>query len=146
MHKNIYDEEIKILTGKDTVRGYELFIELTKELSKNNKYYGMIDRLIPLLKSNNAYVRIRSFCLLCYEARWDDENRLDDCIDEILMLLNDEKPVVVRKCIEALHELLIYKDYSSKVEKALGSVDLSKYKDSMKPLIQKDIAELKKSL
>lgn len=96
-----------------------------------------IDRLIPLLKSNNAYVRIRSFCLLCYEARWDDENRLDDCIDEMLMLLNDEKPVVVRKCIEALHELLIYKDYSSKVEKALGSVDLSKYKDSMKPLIQK---------
>ena len=142
----MFDEEIKILTGKDTVRGYELFIELTKELSKNNKYYDMIDELIPLLKSNNAYVRIRSFCLLCYEARWDDENRLDDCIDEMLELLHDDKPVVVGKCIEALHELLIYKDYSFKVEKALNNIDLNKYKDTMAPLIQKDIEALKKTI
>ena len=106
----------------------------------------MTAELYPLLTSENAYVRIRSFSLMCFQARWDRDNKLDKYIDDMLKLLNDDKPIVVRKCIEALHELLIYKDYSSKVEKALGSVDLSKYKDSMKPLIQKDIAELKKSL
>ena len=142
----MFEEEIKILTGKDTVRGCRYFEELSKESSKSDKYYEMTDELYPLLKSENAYVRIRSFSLMCFQARWDRDNKLDKYIDDMLKLLNDDKPIVVRKCIEALHELLIYKDYSSKVEKALGSVDLSKYKDSMKPLIQKDIAELKKSL
>lgn len=142
----MFEEEIKILTGKDTVRGCRYFEELSKESSKSDKYYEMTDELYPLLKSENAYVRIRSFSLMCFQARWDKDNKLDKYIDEMLKLLHDDKPVVVRKCIEVLHELLIYKDYSSKVEKALSSVDLSKYKDSMKPLIQKDIAELKKSL
>ena len=142
----MFEEEIKILTGKDTVRGCRYFEELSKESSKSDKYYEMTDELYPLLKSENAYVRIRSFSLMCFQARWDKDNKLDKYIDEMLKLLIDDKPIVVRKCIEALHELLIYKDYSSKVEKALSSVDLSKYKDSMKPLIQKDIAELKKSL
>ena len=142
----MFEEKIKILTGKDTVRGCRYFEELSKESSKSDKYYEMTDELYPLLKSENAYVRIRSFSLMCFQARWDKDNKLDKYIDEMLKLLIDDKPIVVRKCIEALHELLMYKDYSSKVEKALGSVDLSKYKDSMKPLIQKDIAELKKSL
>ncbi len=50
------------------------------------------------------------------------------------------------KRIEALHELLIYKDYSFKVEKALNNIDLNKYKDTMAPLIQKDIEALKKTI
>ena len=60
----MFEEEIKILTGKDTVRGCRYFEELSKESSKSDKYYEMTDELYPLLESANAYVRIRSFSLI----------------------------------------------------------------------------------
>lgn len=80
----MFEEEIKILTGKDTVRGCRYFEELSKESSKSDKYYEMTDELYPLLKSENAYVRIRSFSLMCFQARWDKDNKLDKYIDEML--------------------------------------------------------------
>ena len=57
----MFEEKIKILTGKDTVRGCRYFEELSKESSKSDKYYEMTDELYPLLKSENAYVRIEAF-------------------------------------------------------------------------------------
>ena len=74
-----------------------------------------------------------------FQTRWNEDSKLDKYIDDMLKLLNDDKSVVVRKCIEALHELLIFKDYSLKAEKALNNIDLNKYKDTMAPSIQKDI-------
>ena len=64
----------------------------------------------------------------------------------MLMLLNDDKPIVVRKCLEALHELLVFKNYNDKVLEVLNNMHTQKYADSMKPLIDKDIAELRKNL
>ena len=39
----MFEEKIKILTGKDTVRGCSYFEELSKESSKSDKYYEMTD-------------------------------------------------------------------------------------------------------
>lgn len=143
MHK---EEILSTLTSKDTVAGYRLFEQMEKDSAKTAVYYDYIDDFVKLLDSKNAYVRIRSFSLICYQARWDEENRIDKYIDKMLMLLNDDKPIVVRKCLEALHELLVFKNYNDKVLEVLNNMHTQKYADSMKPLIDKDIAELRKNL
>ena len=67
-------------------------------------------------------------------------NKINNIIDSLLQVLDDEKPTIVRLCLSSLNNLLLYKiDLSEKVESKLKNMDLSKYKDSMKPLIQKDI-------
>lgn len=140
------EEIIEVLTSKDTVKGYRLFEKMEKESAKSEIYYDYINDFAKLLDSKNAYVRIRSFSLICYQARWDIENRIDKHIDKMLKLYNDDKPIVVRKCLEASHELLLFKDYGEKVLKALDEIETDKYADSMKPLVIKDIEELRKSL
>lgn len=68
------------------------------------------------------------------------DNKINDIMDLLLQQLDDEKPIVVRQCLAALNTMLLYKiELSDIVEKKLKSIDCSKYKDSMSPLIQKDI-------
>ena len=63
------------------------------------------------------------------------------------VLVNDEKPTVVRQCLGALHEVVIYRpELSERVYEAVKNIDLSRYKDSMSPLIKKDAEELLKMI
>ena len=65
----------------------------------------------------------------------------------MLKLLNDSKPTVVRQCLSALHEVVLYRpELSGIIQEALMAIDLSKYKDSMAPLIMKDIKSLEEIL
>ena len=58
----------------------------------------------------------------------------------MLLLLNDPKPTVVMQCLNALHEVALFRpELSDKIENALAEMDVSKYKDSMSPLILKDV-------
>jgi len=58
-------------------------------------------------------------------------------------LLNDPKPTVVRQCLNALHEVVLFRtELSGIIKKALTEMNISKHKDSMSPLIEKDIAAL----
>ena len=140
------EEILNTLTSKDTVAGCRLFEQMKKGSAKEPVYYNYIGDFVKLLDSKNAYVRIRSFCLICYQARWDEDDIIAKYIDKMLELLNDDKPIVVRKCLEALHELLVYKNYNDKALVAIDNMNTQKYAESMKPLVEKDIAELRKIL
>lgn len=62
-------------------------------------------------------------------------------------MLNDPKPAVVRQCLNALHEVVLFRpELSGEIENALTEIDLSKYKNSMSPLIEKDIEALRNLL
>ena len=51
------------------------------------------------------------------------------------------------KCIKALAQVGLAKPhYIPRILSCLQDADLSKYKDSMRPLIEKDIAETEKTL
>ena len=66
------------------------------------------------------------------------------CIRDRLSILDDEKPTAVRQCLAALHNVVLYQPKLSEfIEIKLDQMDLSKYKDSRSPLIQKDIDELR---
>ena len=68
-------------------------------------------------------------------------------IHDFLSHITDEKPITARQCIKALAQVGRAKpQYIPMILSALHSADLSKYKDSMCPLIEKDIVETEKAL
>lgn len=100
-----------------------------------------------MLKHKSSYVRARGFCLACAQARWDKGGKFAEAMKGMLKLLHDEKPTVVRQCLGALHEVALYcPELNQAIKNELECMDLSKYKDSMAPLIKKDMNELLKVL
>ena len=100
-----------------------------------------------MLGDKSSYIRARGFCLACNQARWDDEGKLEAAFDKMSLLLNDEKPTVVRQCIGALHEVALYRpELCERISAVVAAIDFSRYKDSMSPLIKKDAEELLKMM
>lgn len=63
------------------------------------------------------------------------------------MHITDEKPITARQCVKALAKVGLDKpQYIPRILSCLRSADLSKYKESMRPLIEKDIMETEKIL
>ena len=61
----------------------------------------------------------------------------------ISSLLDDEKPIVVRKCLEALIEIVQNSpEVIEETKKSVQKINISRYKDTMAPLIKKDIERL----
>ena len=85
--------------------------------------------------------------ILAANAQWDDENLFDAIISDYLVHVTDEKPITARQCIKALAQVGAAKpQYIPRILSCLHEADLSKYKDSMRPLIEKDMAETEKIL
>ena len=67
--------------------------------------------------------------------------------DDFLSHITDEKPITARQCIKALAQVgQAKKEYIPMILSTLHSGDLSKYKDSMRPLIEKDIEQTEREL
>ena len=140
-------EIIEGLRDKDDKKAYELAKEINAKSAETNKYYELFDEFIAMLSEKSSYVRTRGFCLVCAQARWDVDGKIDAAFDNMSVLLNDEKPTVVRQCLSALHEVILYKpQLCERISKAVKNIDLSRYKDSMSPLIKKDADELLKEI
>lgn len=77
-------------------------------------------------------------------AQWDDENRFDLIISDFLTHITDEKPITARQCIKALTQVGVAKpQYIPRILSCFHEADLSRYKDSMRPLIEKDMKDRK---
>lgn len=136
---------IKALQDKDDKKAYALFKKIGAESASSDEYYSCFDDFLGLLNAKSSYVRTRGFALCCAQARWDVSRKLQNALPTILLLLHDDKPIVVRQCLAALHEVVLYRsELSEVIKKELEAIDLSNYKDSMSPLIKKDIDELLK--
>ena len=57
------------------------------------------------------------------------------------MKCKDEKPITARQCVQALAQVGLAKpQHIPQILSCFHNADLSKYKDSMRPLIEKDMA------
>lgn len=140
-------EILETLKDKDHMKAHEFAKEIGAKSTETNEYYEMFDDFAGLLSEKSSYVRTRGFCLICAQARWDIDGKLDGAYNTMSALLNDEKPTVVRQCISALHEVVLYRpELCDRISESLRNIDLSRYKDSMSPLIKKDIDELLKMI
>ena len=141
------EDILRKLTDRNEKASYELAKHIGAESAQSDKYLKMIPMFAELLQDKNSYVRTRAFFLICNQARWANNGQIETILEKMLLLLNDPKPTVVRQCLGALHEVILFRpELSDIIEHAVEEINLSKYKDSMRPLIEKDIAELQKLL
>ena len=141
------NEIILKLRDKDDKAAYEYSKLLGAESAQSDKYLPMIPQFADMLEDKSSYVRARGFILICNQARWAKDGQIADVFDRMRVLLYDSKPTVVRQCLLALHEVVLYRsEMAEMIIDAVNHIDVSKYKESMSPLIKKDIDELMKEL
>ena len=130
------------LTLKDDKYARALADKIISESRETDEWYAYFDDFASLLDHPKSLVRNRALYILAANAQWDDENLFDAIIANFLTYITDEKPITARQCVKALAQVGLAKpQYIPRILSCLKSADLSKYKDSMRPLIEKDIAE-----
>ena len=134
---------LSMLTAKDTKRGYGAFLELERLSEESDDLYPYTERFADMVSDRAWAVRCRGFRLFCKQARWDDAGVIDRCLDQALTILEDEKPTSVRQALAALLDVVPYKrELWPAIRQRVEVMDLNRYKDSMVPLIQKDMQRL----
>lgn len=135
------------LTSKDDKFACAITDKIISESQETDVWYEYFDEFATLLSHPKSLVRNRAIYILAANIQWDDENRFDGIMPDFLSHVTDEKPITARQCIKALAEIGQRKPkYVPLILEALYSADLSKYKDSMRPLIEKDISNTEKLL
>ena len=138
---------IAALTGKDDKYACALAEKIIRQSQQSDEWYGYFDDFAALLDHPKSLVRNRGLHLLAANVQWDDANRFDLILPVFLQHITDEKPITARQCVKALAQIGAAKPrYIPKILESLDSADLSKYKESMRPLIEKDIEETKRTL
>lgn len=133
-----------LLKSKNNTEAYQLLLLLERESGENDGLYGSLDAFLTLLKDKSSLVRTRGFRLICAQARWDRDDWIKEHLEDILSMLDDEKATAVRQCLAALHQVVrSLPELGPRIQEKLDSMDLSKQKESMVPLLQKDIEELR---
>lgn len=137
------NDVIMQLRDKDEKAAYEFAKQIGAESAESDKYLELIPEFAGMLSDKSSYTRTRGFFLICNQARWADKGQIENVFDDMTELLYDKKPSVVRQCIGALHELVLYRpELTDRIRSAVNKINLSSYKDSMSPLIEKDMNKL----
>lgn len=133
---------IQMLTAKEDKVACEYAEKIISESRENDKWYEYFDEFASLLDHPNSFVRNRVLYILAANVRWDDKNKFADILPKYLSHITDVKPITARQCVKALSEVGQSKpQLIPDIVKALQKADLSSYRDSMRPLIEKDIRE-----
>ena len=140
-------EIIAKLTAKDDKYACALADKIIAESWDTDAWYEYFDAFASLLNHPKSLVRNRALHILAANAQWDEENRFDTILPEFLSHVTDEKPITARQCIQALAQVGLAKPrYIPQILDCFHNSDLSKYKDSMRPLLEKDMAETERTL
>jgi len=135
------------LTAKNDQYACALADKIISESQETDEWYEYFDDFASLLDHPKSLVRNRALYILAANAQWDEENRFDSVISDFLTHITDEKPITARQCIKALAQVGLAKpQYIPRILSCFQEADLSRYKDSMRPLIEKDMEETKKIL
>ena len=134
------------LTAKDDKYACAIADKIISESQDTDEWYEYFDEFALLLNHPKSLVRNRALYILAANAQWDEENRFDLILPDYLKHITDEKPITARQCVKALAQVgLARPQYIPQILSALRSADFSKYKDSMRPLIEKDMAETERA-
>lgn len=135
------------LTSKDDKYAYAIADKIILESQDSDEWYEYFDDFASLLNHPKSLVRNRALYILAANAQWDDENRFDAILDDYLAHIMDEKPITARQCIKALAQVGKAKpQYIPRIIDCFHSANLSVYRDSMRPLIERDMVETENAL
>lgn len=137
------DNMLSNLESKDTTQAFESLKELEKLSDESKVLYAYMDRFIKMISSEQYVIRVRGFRLFCKQAKWDIDKIIDKNLNNVLTILDDDKPTAVRQALAALHDVVLYKkELKSEIENRILMIDYHRYKDTMHSLITKDIQSL----
>lgn len=137
------EEKIETLYDKDIKEAYQNLKDLEKLSEEQNVLYSYFDEFLQMIDSTKYVIRVRGFRLLCKQAKWDINNKINQEIDKILVVLDEEKPTALRQYLQAIKDIILYKkELQEKIKENLLAINYLKYKDSMQSLIFKDISEV----
>lgn len=137
------EDMVNLLYDKDDKKAYASLKELESISDIKNDVYRHFDEFINMLSNEKSYIRVRGFRLICKNAKWDKDNKINKSIDKILLELEDEKPTALKQCLNAIKNIIKYKkELKDKIKEKLLNINYLKYNDSMQSLIFKDIEEL----
>lgn len=135
------------LTTKDDKYACAIADKIISESQDTDEWYEYFDAFASLLNHPKSLVRNRVLYILAANAQWDDENRFDAILEDYLAHITDEKPITARQCIKTLVQVGMTKpQYIPRILSCFHDADLSKYKDSMRPLLEKDMEETERLL
>ena len=135
------------LTAKDDKYACAIADKIISESQDTDEWYEYFDAFASLLNHPKSLVRNRVLYILAANAQWDDENRFDAILDDYLAHFSDVKPITASQCIKALAQVGMAKpQYLPRILSCFHGADLSKYKVSMRPLIEKDMEESERLL
>ena len=138
---------ISKLTAKDDKYACAIADKIISESQDTDEWYEYFDEFASLLNHPKSLLRNRVLYILAANAQWDDENRFDAILEDYLAHITDEKPITARQCIKTLVQVGMAKpQYIPRILSYFHNADLSKYKDSMRPLIEKDMEETERLL
>ncbi len=133
-------ELIEGLKNSDDKKAYQCLKQLENESAISADVYPFFHVFVEMLGNTNSYIRTRGLLLIAANAKWDTDCKIDEIIDSYLKHITDDKPITARQCIKALPSIVKYKpDLKLDIKTALHKADPTKYKDSMRPLVEKDI-------
>ena len=137
------DELVKQLRSPSNRDAYSALKTLEELSDSCDAAYAHIEDYIDMMVDPNSYVRTRGLALISRNAKWDEKGRIDEVIDKYLTHVTDEKPITARQCVKAMVTLGQAKPHLvPKIASALRYADLSRYPDSMRPLVQGDIRDV----
>ena len=135
-------EQLALARGSDAVAGYRALQQLLAASENGPAVYECFDELVCMLDAKSSYERTRGFLLIAANARWDDAGRIEAATDQLIGLLHDERPTVVRQCVQAAPLLADGCPHlAERLVVALEAVDPGAYRDSMQSLVARDVAE-----
>lgn len=143
----IDENDIQLLVGwlkeKDQeIRNKALLLLQNRSLNHND-VYPFWHVFEEKLKSDHPEQRSIGIMLIADNTKWDRGNKIDEAIDAYLLCLNDKNPVIIRQCIQSLHEILPYKKHLHlSIADSLISVSIPDIEETMRKPVLIDILEV----
>lgn len=135
---------ISLMTDHDDKVAYANTKKLAAESEFSDIYYDNFEDFVSLLNHEKSYIRTRALILCCSQARWDTEGKIAKYLPDMLQLLHDVKPTVVRQSLNAFKEVIAFRpELSGGIKDELELIDLTQYKESMVGLIAADATQLR---
>jgi len=143
LQKEAISQLMEWLTEKDDKLRYHSLLLLQYRSEYYDDVYPFWDVFCEKLKSSNSYHRSIGLMLMADNVKWDRENKIDAAIDDYLKILNDEKPITVRQCIQALSKIIPHKTHlHDKIANELMAINIMDIKLTMRKLILLDILNI----
>ena len=131
---------VEWLTLKDDNARYNALLLLQCRSSFAGDVYPFWDVFRAKLKSDNSYQRSIGLMLIADNAKWDSAGKMEVALEDYFALLNDEKPITVRQCIQGLSRIALYRpDLGPKIADRLVAFDIAGQKETMRKSVLLDI-------